>query len=77
MVKVYNFKKYDINSDEMRTSQRMAAREVIEQVVQGEVVEESELEIDPSMLGEEIPGMAARGFGPHSLRAAEFRRAVS
>lgn len=76
MVKVYRFRKYDVSSDEMQTSRRMATREVIERVVQGEVIKESELDVDQSMLGEEIPGMTARGFGPHSLQPVGFQRTV-
>lgn len=74
-VTVYKFSIYDIGSDEMRASRRMATRDAIARVG-GVAFEGSELEIDAAHVGQEIPGMTARDFGPHLLRGPGFQRSV-
>lgn len=74
-VMVYAFAIYDIRSDEMQRSRRMATREAIAQHG-GVTIENTELEIDAAHIGQEIAGMTVRNFGPHSLEQGGFQRRV-
>ena len=71
MPKVYKFRKYDISSDETITSRRWATREAIKAVC-GEVVEDTETEIDASFLDNN--GMTERNFEPHKREG--FQREI-
>jgi hypothetical protein len=62
-VKVYRFTVYDITNDEQRRSRRWATREAIKSV-NGQVLEHTEVEVDPSVLGREVEGMTERDFDP-------------
>ena len=66
-VTIYQFKLYDIASDEFRKSQRWATREVIE-TLGGQIIEESAAVVDGSVVGlgaSSILGMTRRAFDPH------------
>jgi hypothetical protein len=62
-VTVYQFTVYDIASDNNRKSRRWATREAVA-LAGGCVLEETDTEIDESLLGSEIEGMSARDFDP-------------
>jgi hypothetical protein len=68
-VTVCRFRKYDIASDQMQVSRRMATREAIQSIAQAEVLEETALEIDAGEVGAEISGMTRVGFVPSVLGA--------
>jgi hypothetical protein len=65
-VKIYQFRVFDITNDEMRKSRRWATRERIEWL-HGEVLEDTGVEVDSSLVGRDIEGMTARNFDPHKL----------
>jgi len=72
-VKVYRFKKYDITTDQMQMSRRMATPEAIDRIG-GEIIKSECLEVTPENVGGEYEGMTDRGFwlahspNPHALR---------
>ena len=63
-VKVYQFTVYDITNDEQRRSRRWGTREAIKRVC-GQVLEDTEVEVDSSVLGRDEEGMSERNFDPH------------
>lgn len=63
-VKVYRFTVYDIVNDENCRSRRWGTRAAIERI-RGEVLEDTETEVDSSVLGREIEDMTERHFDPH------------
>jgi len=75
-VTVYRFRKYDIASDQMQVSRRMATREAIQLIAQAEVLEDTALEIDAGEVGTEVNGMTRIGFVPSVLRAGSFQTQV-
>jgi hypothetical protein len=75
-VTVYNFRKYDVASDHMQVSRRMATRQAILEILQGEVMEETAVEVDASVIQSDIPGMTVIGFSPSQLRAGGFQTQV-
>jgi hypothetical protein len=75
-VTVYRFRKYDIVSDQMQVSRRMATREAIQTIAQAEVLEETALEIDAGEVGAEVSGMTRIGFVPSVLGAGGFQTRV-
>jgi hypothetical protein len=75
-VTVYRFRKYDIASDRMQVSQRMATREAIQTIAQAEVLEDTALEIDAGEVGAEVSGMTRIGFVPSVLGAGGFQTRV-
>ena len=75
-VTVYRFQKYDIASDQMLVSRRMATREAIQLIAQAEVLEDTALEIDAGEVGTEVNGMTTIGFVPSVLRAGGFQTQV-
>lgn len=75
-VTVYRFRKYDIVSDQMQVSRRMATREAIQSIAQAEVLKETAFEIDAREVGAEISGMTRIGFAPSVLGAGGFQTQV-
>jgi hypothetical protein len=75
-VAVYKFRKYDMASDHIQVSRRMATRQAILEIAQGEVLEETAVEVDASVIESDIHGMTAIGFAPSQLRAAMFQTQV-
>jgi hypothetical protein len=65
MTKVYQFRMHDIANDENRKSRRWATREAIEWL-RGQVLEETETDVDPSVL--DSNGMTERDYNPHALK---------
>jgi hypothetical protein len=63
-VTVYQFRLYDIGTDEHRKSRRWATLEAIAQIG-GEALTDTAIEVDAAMVGTEIAGMTERGFDPH------------
>lgn len=59
-VKVYRFEVYNPQTDGMFKSNRWATREAIEWV-RGHALEETEREMESSLLGGEVKGMTDRG----------------
>lgn len=75
-VTVYQFTKYDINIDENIKSRRWATREAITRVG-GEVLEDTAMEVDDSVLGKEIDGMTDRNFNPYPRAPGGAQRQVT
>jgi hypothetical protein len=63
-VKIYRFRSYDIQNDQIKTSSRWGTREAIEVIARGEVIEESEREVDASSVQSDILGMTERNYDP-------------
>jgi hypothetical protein len=63
-VKIYRFRSYDIQNDQIKTSSRWGTREAIEVIARGEVMEETEREVDASSVQSDILGMTERNFDP-------------
>jgi hypothetical protein len=72
-VTVYRFRKYDIVSDQMQVSRRMATRAANQTIAQAEVLEDTALEIDASEVSGEINGMTRIGFVPSVLGSSGFQ----
>ena len=60
---VYRFAKYDIATDEMVVSRRMATRAAIE-MVGGVIIEDTGCLVAPGDLDRDIPGMTDIGYLP-------------
>jgi hypothetical protein len=67
---VHRFQVWDVTSDQMRTSSRLATVEAIKNTAHGEPVGPP-IEIDASELSGEIEGMTARNYTAISERAAQ------
>jgi hypothetical protein len=67
---VHRFQVWDVTSDQMRTSSRLATVEAIKNIAHGEPMGPP-IEIDASELSGEIEGMTARNYTPISQRAAQ------
>lgn len=63
-VTIYQFKLYDISTDEKKLSRRWGTRKAIESIG-GEVVEDSRVEVDAAVVVSGIDGMTEIGFNPH------------
>jgi hypothetical protein len=63
-VTIYQFTLYDITTDGTRKSMRWGTREAIARLG-GELLEETAVQVDDGVLGEEVPGLTERGFNPH------------
>jgi len=75
-VTVYRFRKYDIASDQMQVSRRMATRQAIQTIAHAEVLEATAFEIDSGEVGSEIDGMTRIGFVPSVLGVGGFQARV-
>lgn len=73
---VYRFRVYDVLSDQMHLSRRMATREAINNVARGEVLETTAIEVEDSAIGTEIAGMTLIDFEPPSLGPVGFQTQV-
>lgn len=63
-VKVYRFRRYDIVSGETKKSRRWGTRKGIERIC-GEMLEDTAIEVDESVVGREIQGLTERDFNPN------------
>jgi hypothetical protein len=75
MITIYRFRLYDVQNDGMTTSRRWGTREAIEQIVHGEVLENTAVEVDAGAVNSEIAGLTERDFDPH--RRTGFQRQVT
>jgi hypothetical protein len=76
MVKVYQFEKYDIDSDGMRKSRRWGTREAIESI-HGKILEETVTEVDKHVVSSstsDLLGFSLRDYNPHQQHG--FQRQV-
>lgn len=62
-VKIYQFTKYSIQSDGNVKSRRWGTREAIERLG-GDVIEDTEIEVDASAIASDIEGLTERNFNP-------------
>jgi hypothetical protein len=62
-VKIYQFTKYSIQSDGNQKSRRWGTREAIERLG-GDVIEDTEIEVDASAVASDIEGLTVRNFNP-------------
>jgi hypothetical protein len=74
-VKIYRFRVYDIQNDEIRTSMRWATREAIRDIACGEVLEDTVREVEASAVQSDIVGMTERNYDPD--RRIGFQTVVS
>jgi hypothetical protein len=63
-VKIYRFTKYSIQSDGNEKSRRWGTREAIEGIG-GKVIEDTETEVDETVVASDIDGFTAINFDPH------------
>lgn len=73
-VTVYQFRRYDIGTDENRKSRRWGNLDAIAQVG-GHALKDTATEVDGCLIGTEIPGLTERDFNPHNLTG--IQRAVT
>lgn len=64
MVTIYQFEVYRIDSDEVIKSRRWGTREAIIEIAHGQVLEESAIEVDESVVASDIHGFTVRDFNP-------------
>jgi len=67
IVTVHKWQKYDISTDEMQVSRRMATAAAIERLG-GTLIDGTACEIDVSELDPKLDGMTPRNFHPRTLR---------
>ena len=65
-VKVYRWKKFDVNSDEYKIGPRMATRQAIKLFGSAVPIEETETEVDESLLNGN--GMTPPGWTPEEVQ---------
>jgi hypothetical protein len=63
-VTIYRFTMYDITADAPKKSSRWATREAIARV-NGNVLEETAVEVEASVVRSDVDGMTTRGFNPN------------
>ena len=63
-VMIYRFTIYDVMRDEVVQSRRWGTREGIEAIC-GAMLEDTETEVDASVIGKEIDGLTTRAFDPN------------
>jgi hypothetical protein len=66
-VTVYQFTNYDIASDHVIKSRRWGTREAIE-FIKANVIENTAVEVDDSVLGRQVPGLSEIGFNPLAVK---------
>ena len=76
-VTVYQFRVYDVTSDELRLSRRFATREAIHVIAHGQVLEGTATSVDERAIGADIPGMTAIDYQPPCKQRIGFQRQVS
>jgi hypothetical protein len=70
-VKIYRFRTYKIQTDEFKESRRWGTREAIRDKVRGEVIEDSEVEVDSRDVESDILGLTVVGYTPHPIPMLE------
>jgi len=65
-VNIYRFRKYDVSRDEFQISSRWGTREAIVKNVRGEVLEDTETEVDEGVVDSD--GLTPHRFDPHATR---------
>ena len=71
-VTVYKFKIYDIANNDHRISRRYGTAEGIQRV-RGEVLEQTAVEVEEALVGEEVEGLTLRDFNPRARPANSFQ----
>lgn len=72
-VKVYRFKRYDIQNDEYQVSRRWGTLDGIKAVC-GVALQETETQIDAALIGKEVDGLTDRNFDPHAFSSPGIMR---
>lgn len=75
MPTVYRFEVYDVTTDEMRLSRRMATADAAARA-RGSIIEGTALEVPDTDLGAEVPGMTARDYWLLNSGDRGFQRSV-
>jgi hypothetical protein len=65
-VTIYQFQVYDIQSDEIVKSKRCGTAKAIREIVGGEILEDTAVEVEESVVRSDIPGLTAINFDPHA-----------
>jgi hypothetical protein len=73
-IRVYQFTKYDIATDDNVKSHRWGTREAIQEIG-ATILESTAVEIDESFLGRQMTGLSDIGFNPTPRR--EFQTQVT
>ncbi len=63
-VNIYRFRSYDIQNDETKLSSRWGTRQAIKDIACGQIIEDSEREVDESVVKSDIEGMTERNNNP-------------
>ena len=74
-VRIYRFKVYDIQHDEAVISKRWGTEKAIKEIACGQVLQETGVEVDDSLIHSDIEGFTERGFDPHR-RHGDFQTKV-
>jgi len=72
-IKIYRFDSYDVVNDQIKTSKRWGTREAIRDIAHGRVIEESEIEVDESVVASDIHGLTAVGFKPEREQGGKMK----
>jgi hypothetical protein len=72
---IYQFELYDIQSDQVVKSKRWGTREAIVEIACGQVLEDTAIEVDDTVILSDIHGFTVIGFDPHR-RPAGFQTQV-
>lgn len=68
MAPFYQFQVYDIRNDQIVKSKRWGTAKAIKEIACGQVLEDTAVEVDESMVRSDIHGLTAIGFTPHPRR---------
>jgi hypothetical protein len=73
MVTIYQFEVYQVQTDETVKSRRWGTREAILELAHGQVVEDTAMEVDQSIVESDIRGFTLRDFNPHPRHGFQTR----
>ena len=63
-VTIYQFQVYDIRADTIIKSKRWGTAEAIKEIACGQVIEDTAIEVDESVIRSDIHGFTDIGFNP-------------
>jgi hypothetical protein len=67
-VTIYQFQSYDIREDAIVKSKRWGTEEAIREIACGQVLKDTGVEVDESVVQSDIQGFTAIGFDPQPRR---------
>jgi hypothetical protein len=63
-IQISRFQTYDIRADLFRTSRRWGTREAVRDIVGGQVIGDSVIEVDANAVESDIPGLTIVNYDP-------------